>query len=416
MDRIRRSQIAGFAAAFLMFLVFASCFLIYQLNAQETEIKKDLAAAISRHPELEEELLFSEEGRETVPDSAEVQKIIATLEDKYNFSYRVSKNTIRTLKTGAVLMTAAGSAFCVLALFLWGISRRREKELEGELRAMYTCLNRFSTGVFDAYKELPWEDEKLRPLCTRIEELGELLKLNDERRAMEEDNTKALITNISHQLKTPLASLRMSHELRGDASLSPEEREEFYESEGQEIRKLQELLDVMVNVSRLENHMIMIKPVPASLKNTIKDAFDTVCVKAAHKEISLALHMEEDFIVSQDVRWSTEALVNVLDNGIKYSPSGTSVIVRVQPLAASVLLEVEDEGVGVPSGEYHKIFQRFYRGTRAAAMESDGAGVGLYLARSILEQQGGTIRVKAARGGGSIFQLTFVLAEPLQNC
>lgn len=416
MDRIRRSQIAGFAAAFLMFLVFAACFLIYQLSGQEAEIKRDLAAVISRHPELEEELLFSEEGRETVADSPELREIIATLEDKYNFSYRVSKNTIRTLKTGAVLMAAAGSAFCALALFLWVTSRRRRKVLEEELRAMYTCLNRFSTGVFDAYKELPWEDGRLRPLCERIEELGELLKLHDERRAQEQENTKALITNISHQLKTPLASLRMSHELRNDASLSPEEREEFYESEQKEIMKLQELLDVMVNVSRLENHMIVIRPVPALLRNTVEAAFNTVCVKAAHKGISLALHMEEDFIVSQDVRWSTEALVNVLDNSIKYSPSGTSVTVRVQPLTASVLLEVEDEGVGVPSAEYHKIFQRFYRGTRAAAMESDGAGVGLYLARSILEQQGGTIRVKAARGGGSIFQLTFVLAEPLQNC
>lgn len=411
MDRIRRSQIAGFAAAFLMFVLFASCFLIYQLNVQEAEIKRDLAAVISRHPELEEELLFNEEGRETAAESPEIREIITVLEDKYNFSYRVSKNTIRTLKTGAVLMAAAGSAFCALALFLWGISSRGRKELEKELRAIYTCLNRFSTGVFDAYKELPWEDERLRPLCARIEELGELLKLNDERRVQEEDNTKALITNISHQLKTPLASLRMSHELRGDTSLSPEEREEFYESEQQEIMKLQELVDVMVNVSRLENHMIVIKPVPASLRNTVEAAFNTVCIKAAHRGISLALYMEGDFIVSQDVRWSTEALVNVLDNGIKYSPSGTSVTVRVQPLAANVLLEVEDEGVGVPSGEYHKIFQRFYRGTRAAAVERDGAGVGLYLARAILEQQGGTIRVKAARGGGSIFQLTFVLAE-----
>lgn len=280
---------------------------------------------------------------------------------------------------------------------------------------MYACLNRFSTGVFDDCKELPREDEKLGPLCKRIEELGELLMLNEERRIEEEDNTKALITNISHQLKTPLASLRMSHELRGDASLSEEEREEFYENEQQEIMKLQELLDVMVNVSRLENHMITITPAPSSLKDTIKEALNMVCVKAAHKGISLSLHMEEDFIVSEDVRWSTEALVNVLDNGIKYSPSGTAITVRVQPLVSSVLLEVEDQGVGIPPGEYHKIFRRFYRGTRAADMESDGAGVGLYLAREILEQQGGTIRVKAARGGGSIFQLTFLKAESQKN-
>ena len=86
MDRIRRSQIAGFAVALLMFMAFASVFLFWQLNEQETELKRDLAALISRHPELEQELLFSEEGREEVQDSRELREIIKSLEDRYHFS------------------------------------------------------------------------------------------------------------------------------------------------------------------------------------------------------------------------------------------------------------------------------------------------------------------------------------------
>lgn len=100
-----------------------------------------------------------------------------------------------------------------------------------------------------------------------------------------------------------------------------------------------------------------------------------------------------------------EALVNILENAVKYSEPGTSISIRASFLPNSVLLEIEDEGIGIQEEEVHKIFKRFYRGSRAKELVKEGAGVGLYLARNIIEQQGGTIIAKRKPERGTIFKI-----------
>ena len=225
----------------------------------------------------------------------------------------------------------------------------------------------------------------------------------------EENNTKALITDISHQLKTPLASLRMSYELIRAEKLTDSERKEFEEKEEQEIRKLEVLLEELVNLSRLEHHMIQIKPEIKSFKKTLLDAINQVYMKAHGKKIELEVKMKEDILIRHDSKWTVEALANVLDNAIKYSEPESYIEVRVTRLTNNLLIEIEDEGIGIQEEELHLIFKRFYRGKEEAKLIKDGAGVGLYLTRSILEQQGGTIIGKRKSEHGTIFKITLPL-------
>ena len=234
-------------------------------------------------------------------------------------------------------------------------------------------------------------------LGERLKELGIYFADLKARLKEEEDSTKALITDISHQLKTPLASLRMSYELVTGEHISEGERREFLAQGEKEIQRLEE---------RLETHMIAIKPVDASLKETIAEAVSQVYMKARNKEIAVCVEFEGDLTVSHDVRWTAEAFANVLENAVKYSGAHTTVTVRVIPLAKNVLIAVEDEGMGIAKEETAKIYQRFYRGTRAKELVKDGAGVGLYLTRMILERQGGTILAKRRAERGTVFQMT----------
>ena len=204
-----------------------------------------------------------------------------------------------------------------------------------------------------------------------------------ERLEQEENGTKSLITDISHQLKTPLASLRMSHELVAENRVTGEEQREFLEQESQELTKLEQLLNELVNLSRLETHMIQIHSLHESLKKTLTEAVSQIYMKARGKDISIQVEMDHDS------KWTVEALTNILENAVKYSPEHTTITVRTQELASNVLIEVEDEGMGIPAEELHKIYQRFYRGRKAKEQVKDGAGVGLYLARKIIEEQGG---------------------------
>ena len=122
--------------------------------------------------------------------------------------------------------------------------------------------------------------------------------------------------------------------------------------------------------------------------------------------------MEQDVEILHDHKWTVEALVNTLDNVIKYSPQKTTVNIHVSCLVNHILIQVEDEGIGIPEGELHEIFKRFYRGSNTKNTVKEGAGVGLYLARNIIERQGGSIVAKRKNGKGSIFQIMLPLWDP----
>ena len=109
--------------------------------------------------------------------------------------------------------------------------------------------------------------------------------------------------------------------------------------------------------------------------------------------------------VNVDEMHFTNVIFNLLDNAVKYSPGGTKIMIRVNILVSYVFIEVEDEGIGIPKSEYADIFKRFYRGRGAAVLWEEGAGVGLYLVRKILEEQGGSVRAIKAPGGGTIMQM-----------
>jgi len=225
----------------------------------------------------------------------------------------------------------------------------------------------------------------------------------------EENKTKSLITDISHQLKTPLASIRMFHEMAKSAELSEEEQKEYMEIESQEIKRMETLLDELIKLSRLECKMIQLNPKKNSLKQTISEAVSQIFMKANEKNIEIYVDMEKDMEISHDRKWTAEALANILENAVKYSEPKTAINVRVSYMPTSILLEIEDEGIGIQEEEVNDIFKRFFRGSKAKEMAKEGAGVGLYLARNIIEQQGGTIVARRKPGCGSIFRITFPL-------
>ena len=148
-------------------------------------------------------------------------------------------------------------------------------------------------------------------------------------------------------MKTPLASLRMSHELVAENRVTGEEQREFLEQESQELTKLEQLLNELVNLSRLETHMIQIHSLHESLKKTLTEAVSQIYMKARGKDISIQVEMDDDIVVNHDSKWTVEALTNILENAVKYSPEHTTITVRTQELASNVLIEVEDEGMGI---------------------------------------------------------------------
>lgn len=241
--------------------------------------------------------------------------------------------------------------------------------------------------------------------------LGDKLMLKSRLLAEEHDNTKSLVTDISHQLKTPVSALKNCLSLSMEAD-SPEERDVLLEKCALQLTKLEALMEALINISRLETSMITLHKEETSLSDILLDAVNTVYVKALQKNISVEVlsdsegqdeALADSLILFLDRKWTVEALANILDNAIKYSPAGCAITVRLHKLFSYVRIEIEDAGIGIPKNEYNKIFQRFYRGPHPAVQQSEGSGIGLYLSRKIIEGEGGSITVKPAVRQGSIF-------------
>lgn len=244
---------------------------------------------------------------------------------------------------------------------------------------------------------------ELEDKAVQLTQENSLLKSRIEREATE---TKTLVTDISHQLKTPLASLKMCYEIADTSGFTKEEQQSFLMQGKNEVVKLENLTKSLIQLSRLETNMIRLEPVYESLKKTLQGAVSSVYMKAYRKNMAISVSEFEDVNVLQDPRWTQEALVNILDNAVKYSAPNTPVEIRVEPMVSYYLIEIEDQGIGIPKEERNQVFKRFYRGRTSSVQETDGSGVGLYLTRKILEEQGGSICVKSGRKG-CIFQITY---------
>ncbi len=277
-----------------------------------------------------------------------------------------------------------------------------------EWKKLDTILETFLNGKFD--------DADGRELCETRESrvISQLMRiLNDarfrEKRAVEEkDQVTELISDLSHQLKTPLANIVMNMELLQNDALTGAQRKEFLAHTENQARKMKWLMNSLLKASRLENGMIHFQAKQTGIKETIAKAVSDVYAQASGKQIVLETEEFQDFNLFHNPKWTAEAMANILENAVKYSPKGGRIRIALSKMDLYTRITVSDEGVGIPEKEYSLIFQRFYRGKDVEQQE--GNGLGLYLAQLILQQEKGYITVSSRPGEGSSFHI-FLLNE-----
>ncbi len=244
--------------------------------------------------------------------------------------------------------------------------------------------------------ELSRLESKFRQYLTARETASE--KVEAERTAIKE-----LVTDISHQTKTPLANILLYTQLLQE-QCKDQQAAPYIEQIRMQTEKLQFLMQALIKISRLESKMVELSPTEGSLYPLILQAVDLAQGKAGAKEITIEMReAEKDIRAVFDFRWTLEALGNLLDNAVKYSPVGSRVTVEVRAFEMFVCISVEDMGSGIPESEQAQIFKRFYRGKNARYEE--GNGVGLYLTRMILQKERGYVKVSSPEKGGSCFSI-----------
>lgn len=398
---------------------------VFCISWNMEQINRSRAAKfLAMHPQMEAEAveIFLKDPNQEY--GITTNNAIELLQEKYgyDFYYDVFHNPVWYL-WGVFLIVMVMILYCDIR-----INRRKEQKKIEQLNEIIEQLEQFKQDEFTVTEtgrvminrddnfgedESRW-DNMLYYLWEKLRETGVYFRDLKERVKQEENHTKALITDLSHQLKTPVSSLHISYELISTEHLSESERAEFLQSAEQEVDRLEILLKELLRLSNLECGMIEVRPEMADLLRTLTEAVSQVYMKAYDKSIEINLETDpqllgQTLIVRHDPKWTKEAFVNVLENAVKYSDACTAIEIQLIKLPANVLVVVKDEGIGIASCEFHKIYQRFYRGKQARELAKEGTGVGLYLTRSILERQGGTITAKRRRKKGTKFFITLPL-------
>ena len=198
-----------------------------------------------------------------------------------------------------------------------------------------------------------------------------------------------------------MANLQLYAQLLAEQPLTPQ-GQDCAAAISAQTDKLQTLIEALVKTSRLETGILALHPQPGEIAPVAARAVAQLAPKAAEKGVELTMRQAEGTAVF-DPKWTEEALCNLLDNAVKYTPAGGAVTVEVKNYELFSAIRVSDTGPGIPEGEQAKIFGRFYRAP--GAYQTEGVGIGLYLTRQIAEKQGGYVKVESTAGKGSTFSL-----------
>lgn len=252
--------------------------------------------------------------------------------------------------------------------------------------------NRFSEKIFD--------ESRLSALETRFANYLSASAISAQNVKIERDNIKSLISDISHQTKTPIANLLLYSELLSEGGLS-EEMKHNVDAIWRQAESLRFLIDSLVKLSRLENGIFSLSPRPETVRPMLQSIYGQFSPKAEEKGLKLCLEDTEAVAVF-DPKWTAEAIGNIVDNAIKYTVSG-SVSLSVVCYEFFLRIDIADSGIGIAESELSRIFKRFYRSE--SVKDQEGVGIGLYLAREIITGEGGYIKVSSVVGSGSTFSV-----------
>ncbi len=252
-------------------------------------------------------------------------------------------------------------------------------------------------------------------LQAKLSQLGEALAQRSSENLRQRKQLEAIISDISHQVKTPIASIRMYHDLLGRKELGENRRTEFLDAVERQVDKLEFFMQSMIRMSQLETGIVQVRPEQNSVYGLIAQAVCDVALKAEKKRIDIVIDESveptvsgEEMTACFDARWTGEALFNILDNSVKYTQDGGKIVISAGKTDFFVRIGIRDNGRGIAEERIPMIFRRFYREPESAGVE--GVGIGLYLAREIVMNQRGFIEIHSKVGEGTAAYMNLPVA------
>ncbi|UVI27603.1 sensor histidine kinase [Paenibacillus spongiae] len=408
----RNPSIRRLAAALAVLLFMAIVFIALYSHYSTERLKKEwldkeaamIGSLADEQPEWVESWLRQVvESDEPSPESvAEGRKIM----ERYGVTSRLEANWFPVLgeyrsRTLWILVIGAIGFAVLAAIWLFRYARRQLVEIRSLAISLEDTVKHNQPASYRIYDE-----GELGLLANGVQELTLRLGETIEQLHKEKAFLKNTVADISHQLKTPLASLMIYTDLMQSDQIDADHAQEFLQTCRSELDRMEWLILALLKLARLEADALDMSFKEAPVADTVKRAVESIVPLAEDKQVTM--HIEESdtsLIILHDAHWLTEALVNVLKNAVEHSPASGIVSIGWEETPVFIRIRIKDQGRGIDPQHLPHIFKKFYR----SSSEGSGVGLGLPLAKSIVEKHGGILSASAHPAGGTLFQVTLPL-------
>jgi signal transduction histidine kinase len=298
-----------------------------------------------------------------------------------------------------ILVVAAAAAMLAAVIVSTFVTRR----LVGPIQRMKAASQRIAAGQYEERVEVSGEDE-LGALAQAFNQMAQTLAKTEERR-------RQLIGDVAHELRTPLANIRGVMEGLADGVLSAEPAT-FYQVE-REVTRLQRLVQDLEALSRAEAGQLLLERESVDPASFIEEAIARLRPQYEEKGIGLAVHMASSLPAVAADKWRmTQVMINLLGNALQYTPEGGQVTVTAEQEQEQFVVRIADNGIGIAAEHLPHVFERFYRVDKSRSRAGGGSGIGLTIARYLIEAHGGHIWAQSeGEGRGSVFTFTLPLTS-----
>jgi len=368
-------------------------------------------------PALDEPLLMPLEAQ---PEAGQTQERSAAVSRAYPAGglfqpYAVEVTLSNPYTFRATALANVTGLLAAIALFALGLSVVVSAAMARRFTTPLRRLTEASRGLAegDLSRRVPPSQvragsSELAELAVQFNAMADRLEESVEIIRRDRDRSRDFLADVSHELRTPLAALRTFNELlREGADADPAARDEFIESSGQQIERLDWLAQNLLELSKLDSGLVLLDLRPDDLRAAVESAVEQSASAARKRGIDLTLHLPTSPVrIRHDPQRIGQVVANLVANAVKFTGRGGSVAVDVASTPEGARIDVVDTGVGIDASELPHIFERFYRGSRANEARGSGSGLGLAIARSIVEMHGGGIVVESRVGSGSRFAVT----------
>ena len=290
--------------------------------------------------------------------------------------------------------------FGVIYLSLFLYLRRQHKAFSNAENTIRQFLDGNTTSRIECSQAGDWYS-----LFHAINEMATILSAHAENQRQTKEFLQEIISDVSHQIKTPLSALKMYHEIieshKDDASTVSS----FTEKSQREIKRMEDVIYTLLKLARLDAGIIQMEKAPENLSVLMQDVLERFETWAEGEHKTITLSGKEDVVLSCDALWVSEAIGNIVKNALEHTENGGHIEVKWSQSPLMTQIEISDDGKGIHPEDLYNIFKRFYRSRFSSDVH--GIGLGLPLAKSIVEAHGGTISVTSSLGAGTTFTLNF---------